>query len=279
VSVTSVLHSLGGVASARALAARGVTRRQLEAALRAGAIERIRRGWYRGPGAPSSVVLAVSAGGVLTCGSALELQGVWMLPDSRVHVRVARGVSLVRSEGLVVHWSDRRAEPGFPMDPVPDAIQRAVSCLDLRAAVVAMDSALNRRLISRAQLEAMCASARGRRLLRLVDGASESGLETIARLALRRWRVKVRTQVPIAGVGRVDLLIGDRLVLELDGQGWHDRPGDFESDRARDRALVAAGYLPMRASYRQVLTEWGAVEQQLLQVIRAGRHRWPRTRA
>jgi very-short-patch-repair endonuclease len=93
-------------------------------------------------------------------------------------------------------------------------------------------------------------------------------------LALRSRNLRVRPQVWIPGVGRVDLLIGDRLVLELDGREWHQ---DFERDRARDRALVARGYLVLRASYRQVLEDWPTIEAQIAEIVARRDHRWRRT--
>jgi len=52
----------------------------------------------------------------------------------------------------------------------------------------------------------------------LVDPGCGSGLETLARLHLRRRHIRVRSQVHIPPVGWVDLLIGGRLVLELDSR-------------------------------------------------------------
>lgn len=265
--------------STRRLLEAGVGKDAIRAAVRAGSLVRIRRGWYRSAGAPDAVVRAVAVGGALTCGSALRLQGVWMMPDTRLHVRVARGVAIDAAEDVVVHWSDRRQDHAFPMDGVGASLSFALRCLDLRAAVVATDSALNQRTLTPLDLASIRETARGRRVLALCDPAAESGLETLARLALRRLRVRVRTQVPIAGVaGRVDLLIGDRLVLELDGVAWHGRPGDFERDRRRDRRLVALGYAVMRASYSQVLGSWPEIEQQILAAVRRGAHLWPRHR-
>jgi very-short-patch-repair endonuclease len=162
------------------------------------------------------------------------------------------------------------------MDSAEDALRQMIACCDLRASVVAVDSAINRGIASReVVMRLLERTARGRQVARHVDPKAESGLETLARLALRRLQLRVRTQVKIAGVGRVDLLIGDRLVLELDGEAWHDRPGDFEEDRRRDRALVVAGYLVLRASYRQVMDEWQVIERQIVTIVRSGRHRWP----
>lgn len=60
--------------------------------------------------------------------------------------------------------------------------------------------------------------------LDLVDMSAESGLETKARLRLRALGIPYRAQVRISRVGHVDLLIGERLVLELDGGAWHSGP-------------------------------------------------------
>lgn len=240
---------------------------------------RLRPGWFAVRTAPAAVVEAVRAGGRLTCASALRLQGVWMMPDELLHVAVSRGNPRPARDGLRVHWTDGRAPTGFPMDSPITALSHLIGCVDLRACVVAVDSALNTKLVGRDETDRLLAETpRGRRVAQLVDPASESGTETLARLALRRLRLQVRTQVLIAGVGRVDLLVGDRLVVEVDGEEWHSRESTFESDRARDRRLVARGYLVMRASYKQVMWGWDDVEAEILTVVRRNAHRWPRGR-
>jgi very-short-patch-repair endonuclease len=274
VHASTVIDRAGGVASTRTLRASGASKAQIDAGLTSGAIRRIRRGWYRTSPAPAEVVRCVEIGGALTCCSALAMQGVWMMPGLGLHVRVARGVALGRVGDARVHWSDRRQDHTFPMDSVAEALSIAVTCLDQRAAIVALDSVLNQKLLTPTEIASACASPRGRRLLALSDPASQSGLETLARLALRRLQIRVATQVEIAGIGRVDLVVGDRLVIEVDGEGWHDRPGDFERDRTRDRELVARGYLPLRASYRQVLTRWPEIEEQVLRIVRRDGHLW-----
>lgn len=193
------------------------------------------------------------------------------MPHPAVHVRVSRGTTPGKRAGTCVHWTSGGVERGEIDDP-ETAVRTAIGCLDHDAAVVAIDSALNRGLISETWVREICSlNSRGRRIARNLDPASESGIETLARLRLRRHRLRVRSQVVI-GESRVDLLIGDRLILELDGRAWHDRPGDFEADRRRDRDLLAAGYLVMRASYRQVMAEFPLIEQQILALVRSRKH-------
>jgi very-short-patch-repair endonuclease len=257
------------------LRAHGKSTKVIRRLVRDEVLVRLRRGWYATPDVEADTVLAVSTGGKVTCVSALKRFGVWTMPHAELHLRVARGTVVRVNEGTRVHWTHDRLDFTHPVDDVESALLIAIECLDIRAAVVVVDSALNRGLVSISGLELLLAnSPRGRRVLSLCDGRAESGIETVARLALRRLRVRVRVQVTIPGVGRVDLLIGDRLVLELDGRQWH---ADFEADRARDRQLMALGYLVVRVSYRQVMVEWAAVEQQLLVLIRRKEHRWRTT--
>jgi very-short-patch-repair endonuclease len=261
--------------SSSGLRAHGKGTKAIQRLMRAELLVRLRRGWYATPDVDADTRLAVSTGGKVTCVSALKQLGVWTMPHTELHVRVARGTAVRVCERTRVHWTDDRLDLGNPRDDVATALLIAVECLDLRAAVVVVDSTLNRGLVSRSGVELLLSgSPRGRRVLSLCDGRAESGIETVARLALRRLRVRVRPQVTIQGVGRVDLLIGDRLVLELDGREWHS---DFEADRARDRQLMALGYLVVRASYRQVMEEWATVAEQLLVLIRRKEHRWRTT--
>ena len=140
-----------------------------------------------------------------------------------------------------------------------------------RRAVVALQQ--ERRLDANGGVDARTAEAI-MRLLAAIDGSCESGVESIVRLALRRRRVRMRPQVTIPGVGRVDLVVGDRLVIECDGFEWHGTRRAFEEDRRRDLALAARGYHPVRLTYSRVLNAWPDVERELLMLVRRGEHRW-----
>jgi very-short-patch-repair endonuclease len=79
-------------------------------------------------------------------------------------------------------------------------------------------------------------------------------------------------QVGIPGVGRVDLLIGDRLVLEVDGRAFHSSTPDFARDRERDLTLAGLGFRVLRLSYGQVVADWPASEAAIRAVVDAGEH-------
>jgi Protein of unknown function (DUF559) len=48
---------------------------------------------------------------------------------------------------------------------------------------------------------------------------------------------------------------GRRVIVELDGQAAHRTARAFENDRARDRALTAAGWRPVRVTWRQLMND------------------------
>ncbi len=193
------------------------------------------------------------------------------MPHRDLHVRVGTDSRVRTIPGMKVHR--RGAAPTVAVESPIDALGQMLRCASDLEVIVAADSALNLKLTTPRELErAFANSRRARRILSRVDARAESGIESIVRVRLRARGVRLRTQVQIRGVGRVDLLIGDRLVVELDGRQWHDRASTFESDRKRDAGLVVRGYLVMRLSYNRVMAEWDAVEQELLSLIRRDRH-------
>jgi len=266
------------VYATRTLRGRGVTRAQLDRAVRRGDLARVRRGWYAAPGADPALVTAVRAGGRLSCVTLLRRHGAWTLDDGMVHVRVPRGREVRPGPTVRLHWTQEALELQRASDDPSDALACAVGCLDLRHAIAVTDSTLNLGLLSLDEATARLSStARGRAVLDRCDPRAESGLETFVRLALVSARIRVLSQVVIRGIGRVDLLVGDRLVIELDGAAWHGGIANFERDRLRDRALLARGYLVMRASYRQVLFELPTLVGQVRELVRRREHRWQLT--
>ena len=223
--------------------------------------------------ASPDAVTAARVGGRLTCLAALRFHGAWTLETFGLHVRVADGIAVARAPDTHVHWTSERIGPGA--DSIEEALASALACADIRNLVIAVDSLVNRRILTSSRVrEILEPTARGRRVLELHDPAAESGIETLVRLALRRHRIRTQSQVLIAGVGRVDFVVGERLILEADGYDWHGDRIAFERDRERDRELVRRGYVVIRASYRQVTTDLDAAIVAVLAVVRRREHRW-----
>ncbi|GMA25147.1 hypothetical protein GCM10025864_29060 [Luteimicrobium album] len=141
---------------------------------------------------------------------------------------------------------------------VERALARALRCLPRDDAVVALDSALFKKLATvegvRRHIPAN-APSRVWSTLALGDAGGESIIETLARLALLDAGYSVRTQAKFRGVGRVDLLVDGRVVVELDGYEFHSSRWAFRNDRYRDRALHAGGLVVLRFTYGDVMDD------------------------
>ncbi len=275
-----------GALSYRALDAEGVTRSTIAAAVESGRIVRVRRGWFAVSDTPRDVVRAVRVGGAVTAASAARLDGLWLDHDPLLHVRVPRnsgrlrspdaaGVPLNRAEhGVCVHY---RSDPPVhrARDPLHVALAEMLACAEPRSAITTIDSALAQGRLDARGLEhvrSLTLSSRQHLLDRVTPG-SESGIETKVRLLLRARRIRHRTQVYVPRVGYVDLLVGDRLVIEVDGKGFHTGP-EFEEDRRRDFELLMQGYLVLRLSYHMVMNEWTVVSEGVYALVDRGVHRW-----
>ncbi|MBN9170991.1 MAG: DUF559 domain-containing protein, partial [Microbacterium sp.] len=78
------------------------------------------------------------------------------------------------------------------------------------------------------------------------------------------------TQVVIPTRSRVDFLIGDRLLVEVDGRQNHDGPSMRHKDLVRDAAAATWGYVTLRFDYAMVVHDWELVEAAILaQVVGA----------
>ena len=265
-----------GVVSARLLRRHADPHEALDALVATGTLERIRRGWYRLRDADDAVVTAVAAGGVLTCVSALAFHGIWVPRDDIPHARPAR--ETIRLDTGVHHCSIARRLPSpvLAVDPVALALRTASACLTREYLVAAVDSAMGAGLARHPDLEEALwwSSHRGHEALAATDWA-QSGTESLLRQRLRSLRFPVRTQVSIDGVGRVDLLVGDRLVIEADSVAHHTGAQAYRADRHRDLMLTALGYRVVRVSWEQVTFDWPAVARAVRRIVDAGEHRWP----
>jgi very-short-patch-repair endonuclease len=76
---------------------------------------------------------------------------------------------------------------------------------------------------------------------------------------------------PIVEGYEVDFLIGGtRIILECDGRRWHEFA--FEADRARDQVLLAAGWIVVRCTWRQITLDPGGVARRIREVLASFGH-------
>ena len=83
--------------------------------------------------------------------------------------------------------------------------------------------------------------------------------------------MQVRQQAVLAGKP-VDALVGEWLVLQIDGWSHHSSSAQRTKDIAHDAELRLRGYTVLRFSYAQVVHDWPGVERTIRRALAAGLH-------
>lgn len=269
---TRVRAADGVVASAR-LQREGTSVDTIAAAVRSGAVMRLRRRWIAVPDADPSLVAAARGGVTLACCTAAARHGLWVLEQSDTHVAapphagricVAPGTTVHRSRPLIPR------HPADLVDGVINVLGMVCTCLPSEQALAIWNSALNRRLVTLDEMKRYPLGARAREIADEATPLADSGLETFLVVRLRWLPERLFPQVWILG-HRVDLLIGERLVVQVDG--GHHVGAQRESDVRHDALLTLNGYHVIRVGYRQIVDDWPSVQQMILQAIGQGLHR------
>ncbi len=261
----------------------GVRERELTRAVRAGEIVRLRQGVYALPNVPSAFRHAVEHGGVPACAEAARLHGLWVLQGADDHVWMGTaggphgGCTAEASPGETpacrVHWDDGAAITG-ELPPVHNVLLQLSQCESEETFFAAYESALRLSKISPAGIAWLWRHivVSSRWLLDIAHSDADSGLESIVRLRLHRLGIRVRTQVGVPGVGEVDIVIGDRLLIECDGRENHERETQRHKDLIRDAAAAALGYETLRFDYALIVHDWPRVEAAIVAKVRDGAH-------
>lgn len=264
------IRRLGGLARGVQLQGFGFTRRALSRAVQRGEIHRVRHGVFATPDLDGRVRDAAAHGGALTCASVLQMKGVWVLsPTSTPHVWLGPDHHPHPHTGCacVSHYYRGRIPLGTA--PVETALAHLLRCAGDEAFFAAYESALRLGLLTaaaRARLRA-AVPANARWLIDLARADADSGLESLLRLRLHLLGISLDRQVTIHGVGRVDFVIGGRLILETDGRENHDGPSLRHRDLVRDAAASALGYETLRFDYAQVVYDWPTVQSAVLAAL------------
>lgn len=275
------IEELGGLIKTAELHAFGLGRDRIATAVADHEIDRVRQAWYGNPWLPVLQREAARVGGQLTCSSAAKALGLWEPRFGVVHVAVPSDARGLRSPDrcrerlgtgqAVVHWTGLDPRGTRTLVSVGTCIRTIARCESPVVALIVAESALQRRLISLADFQMLVGALPRdvRRVLERASDRSESGSETVFAHRMAQAGVVVQQQVIIPGVGRVDALIGDRLIVELDSHAHHS---EAAADRERDARLSALGYRVLRFMYRQVMEEWPMVRAAVLAAIARGDH-------
>ena len=268
----------------------GVSHAELRRGLQLGTFTQLRRSWYAINGADPAAVEAVSKGGAIGCLSALGYHRVWMPPQPhRLHLRGNGHAHRIHPGRYCTQFGGRPQPVRSVLDEPLTALRHALRCLDPEGITVVCDSLLNtsrRALAGEPVTEILTAAevasafegapARIVACLHRCDARAASGTETMVRLRLRSRNVKVIVQAHVPGLGHVDLLVGERLLIEVDSKQHHTGIDSYREDRRRDQVAARLGLLRMRLTYENVVYEWPQTEIGILSTVRNGHHRAPR---
>lgn len=275
--IVDLLRDLGGLAPTSALLARGATGRRLAAALARGEVLRPRRGVYCLPAVSERVQHAAAHGGALACGAALAEAGVWIRDEPPICVLLLNQAHAthhaVCADRPIFHR--RPSAPRLGVDAPANALLSYLRCApDDDARLCAIESTRALGLVTDGELADLEASspAQRRALIQWSRSDAGSGLETIVRRRLSLVGIECRSQVRIPGVGAVDLLVGDCLVIELDGREHHSDPRAHHRDRVRDARTAQLGGTTLRFSTRQVLGDPDDVVRTVQAAMGRGAH-------
>ena len=294
VSIRQHLHEHGGAIATHELHGAGYGRAAIRSLLQRRSLVRVRQGWYAAPSTAPELLAAFRVGGSIGCIAGLASRGCWLPPAAGLHVSIDGGSSRLRTPDdparrlaehprtrVVLHWHAEavRRETRLRTD-LAVQLRELIDCQPIEVVIAVVDSALaqqdHRAPLLRTAEWLRIAEEHPRLLpqLRMVDARSGGGTESLTRFRCwRDHRLALRSQVWIPGVGWVDFLIGDRLVIEVDGAAYHTDPERFEADRRRDAVLSTLGFRVLRFSYRQVMDRWDEVERAILAaIVRADHH-------
>jgi very-short-patch-repair endonuclease len=277
------IHILGELAAMHELLGMGHTQMSVRSAVGRKEIVRVRKGWYCLPTLAGPFQAAARVGGRLTCVSRAAMAGLWIPPgDHGLHVAVSENAAGLRSTAdyhqrlsaelgsrVVVHWNDDGTDGTRYSTGLGSALLRSCRCLDLESTFVLCESALVHRALSSEQWGALVAAVPEaiRPRLATAGSLSESGTESMFSFRSSIFGVRARQQVQI-GPDRVDFVLGEKLVIEIDSIAHHDPTEDAK----RDARLSVAGYRVLRFMYSQIVNDWARVVAAILAAISRGDH-------
>lgn len=267
-----LVAELGGVARVEQLRMRGIGRRALDNAVRARRLIRVRRGWVATPDADPVLVAAARVGVVVTCLSQAARLDLWVHEvPAKFHVGAHPRSSGGKSDRAHVHWSAPLVprDPDALEDPIENVLALVAECEPYERALATWESALNKELVTLDGLARYPWKSIARELLAEATPFADAGLETYLRRRLRWLKLPIFIQAWIAG-HRVDALVGQRLVLQIDGK--HHVGAQRSEDIRHDAELRLMGYHVIRISYQQMMFEWSMVQDLIMRAVAQGLH-------
>jgi very-short-patch-repair endonuclease len=299
-AIADLARQQHGVVSRAQLLEFGMGSRAIEGRIERGGLYRLHGGVYKvgyrritRKGRWMAAVLASGSGACLSHRSAGRLWRLIPSAGERVEV-ICPPDHRARRRGIVAHEAvvaddERQVVDGIPVTSPFRTIFDLAAVLDMRGLERAQHEAEVRGLRDRVSLPMLLdryPGRRGTRKLREVLGAKRPvGVtrnefeEAFLALVDAHGLPRPRMNADLAIRGRffeIDALWEqERVVLELDGRSIHATPRNFESDRLRDRILIAEGWRTMRVTWRQLQEEPEAIAADLQLALRSPGHHPP----
>ncbi|WP_045729480.1 DUF559 domain-containing protein [Pseudarthrobacter chlorophenolicus] len=271
-NIEEFLQHRGGMARTVTLRAAGHTRTDVDKVLAAGTVVRIRRGVYGLPNQAGALSFALEHNALLTCLSAAPAYHLWTVREP-VALHVSPGHKRT-VPGTVAHGRPRHpAHPWLPIAGLADALIHGLHCLPEIESLAMVQCAAQRGDVTVEFLRRKLTgnrNARARSVLDHVVPRADSILEVLANYHFRRAGLHVRRHVELPGVGEVDFLIEECLVVETDG-ATHLEPKQVKKDRSRNNATVVGGRLGLRFGYDDVVHHPERMVAQVLAVLEQSR--------
>lgn len=239
-----------------------------------------------------AAVLACGEGAMLSHGSAARL---WQLmPPATERVDVTQSGRRARRDGIVAHRAEIPEDERAVVDAIPvtspfRTVFDLAAVLTLRELERIWHEAEVRGLRDRVSLPMLLERYPGRRgarnLRSLLEDLEPVGFtrndfeEAFRVLIADRGFRRPRMNADLALRGRifqVDALWDEeRVTIELDSRSVHGTKKKFESDRLRDRILVAEGYRTVHVTWRQLRDEPEEIVADLRLALGQGSHPHP----
>lgn len=268
------MHEHDGIGHSRDLRTAGYTVHQIRKEVDACRLRRVRRSWLITAECSAARRTAAEVSGRVTCVTAAKERGLWSENTTETHLAVPSTASRNKAEGRRLHW----AEGPVPVarfsteDPILNVLYHVARCQEPATALAVWESALRKGHVTLPELRRTAwHSTAADEVLERVGVLSDSGVETNFLRIMRSCGVQVQQQVVIDG-HPVDGLIGERLVVQLDGFEFHSKPEDRRRDMRQDARLVLLGYTVLRFDYQQVMFDPRYVQQTILNAIAQGLH-------
>jgi very-short-patch-repair endonuclease len=278
----------------------GLSRRAIAARIERGLLHEVFLGVYvfgarriGRKGRWMAAVLASGEGAVLGHRSAARL---WRLlpPAAEVSDVICPPGRVVRRKGICSRQSRVQDDEWVVRDGIPvtspiRTIFDLAAVAEMREVERAFHEAEAREVTDRVSLPLLLERYPGRRgsknLRTLLEARAPVGItrndfeEAFVALVDRYGLMRPRMNADLAIRGRffeIDALWErERVAVELDSRGIHGTRKKFESDRQRDRILLAEGWRTMRITWRQLQEEPHQIAEDLKKALGQGHHPHP----